>query len=59
MREWRLTRLGWSLFDKQLDKGIALVSSTAWTQWVTSDNKLHRQQFDTVEAAKLAVEIML
>ena len=59
MREWRLTRLGWSLFDKLLDKGIALVSSTGWTQWVTADNKLHRQQFDNVEAAKLAMEILL
>jgi hypothetical protein len=59
-REWRLYSLGWSLYDAQLDKGVALVSTkNALARWIGPDGKLHQRKFETVEAAKLAVEVLL
>jgi len=67
MREWKRIRRYtsadkawiWSLHDDRENKGIALVSLNAYATWITPDNYYHKQQFDTVEAAKLAVEMML
>ena len=66
MREWKLIKrlsgngeLVWWLCNMGSGQGIALDHLNAYTTWITPDNHYHKQQFDTVEAAKLAVEMML